>query len=150
MSADNTQNQSSKYPLERIAGLRPFQPGQSGNPGGMPRGTPKVSVAYARLLALTPAELEAFEPSNVAEQLALARIRAAEGEDKPYNTAEITDRTEGKAPQRIEHANVSDSERMIIRLQERFLARTGIELSREDAIARLADLEPTLAAQLAG
>lgn len=147
---DNGQKHRSDYPPSRIRGLLPaWQPGQSGNPGGMPKGTPKVSVAYAKLLALDPTELADYQPATVAEDIALARIVAARGKRGLADTAEITDRTEGKAPQRIEHANVSDSERMIIRLQERFLARTGIELSREDAIARLTDLEPTLAVQLA-
>lgn len=117
----------------------------TGNPGGNYRGTPKVSNAYARLLAMTPAELESFQPANVAESIALSRIQAAQGEDKPYNTAEITDRTEGKAKQVLEVNTGLEHERMIIRLQERFLARTGIELSRDEAVARLAEIDPTFA-----
>ena len=135
--------------------LRPaWQPGVSPNPGGRPKGTPQISVCYARLLALSAEDLDAFVPSNVAESIALARVRDAQQRDGNAtiglkNAAEITDRTEGKAPQRIEHSSNLESERMIIRLQERFLARTGIELTRADAIARLIELEPALAGQLA-
>ena len=129
----------------------PWKPGQSGNPGGMPRGTPKVSVAYAKLLALSAEELAKFEPSTVAEMAALKQVRATIDGTPSLKALpslqEITDRTEGKAKQVIEHANL-EAERIVIRLQERFLARTGIELTRGEAIARLAELDPALAAQL--
>ena len=125
-----------------------WQPGQSGNPGGMPKGTPKVSVAYQKLLALSAAELATFEPATVAESIALARIKAAQTIKGLPDTAEITDRTEGKAPQTIQVTSNVESERIIIRVQERFLARTGIELSRSDAIERLREIDPQLAAQL--
>jgi hypothetical protein len=40
-SADTTSNtlKSSKYPPERLAGLRPVQPGQVLNPAGRPKGS---------------------------------------------------------------------------------------------------------------
>ena len=37
MSTFNTEEQS-KYPPSRLAGLTPFRPGQSGNPGGQQKG----------------------------------------------------------------------------------------------------------------
>jgi hypothetical protein len=148
MSADNTQQQS-KYPPNRIAGLVHFKPGQSGNPGGLPRGTPKVSVAYQKLLALSSEELANFKPANVAEAIAYRQIGAAIYGPQPLpSTIEITDRTEGKAQQRIEHVDVSEAERLLIRVQERFLAQTGVELSREEAIERLCAIKPELAGQL--
>ena len=156
MSADAGEiGQKHRMHPNSLMNLRPaWEPGKgSPNPGGYPKGTPKVSVAYARLLALPAAELATYEPATVAEAIALKQIRAATEDKTPAFRAlpsaiEITDRTEGKAQQRIEHTSGLESERMIIRLQERFLARTGIELSRADAVARLVDLDPTLAGQL--
>src|SRR5215470_6117866 len=43
---------------DRVAGLvyirshKPSKPGESGNPGGLPRGTPRLSTAYQKLLAV--------------------------------------------------------------------------------------------------
>ena len=80
-----------------------FKPGQSGNPGGLPKGTPKMSVAYMKLLALSPDELKSFKPKNVAEEIALKQVRAACKSSKALaSVKEITDRTEGKVPQRVE------------------------------------------------
>ncbi len=72
-----------------------FKPGQSGNPGGMPKGTPKVSVALMKLLAGNPGEH--FTPSSRAEQIAWALInKAATGDVQAIR--EVSDRTEGKSP----------------------------------------------------
>jgi len=148
MSAKNTQKQS-KYPPNRIAGLVPFKPGQSGNPGGLPQGTPKVSVAYQKLLALSAEQLANFKPATVAEAIAYRQIGSAVfGAQALPSAIEITDRTEGKAPQTIKHEDVSEIERLLIRVQERFLAQTGVELSREEAIERLCAVKPELAGQL--
>lgn len=135
-----------------LMNLRPaWQPGVSPNPGGVRKGTVFVSECYKRLMSLPLEQLEAFVPSNAAEVAALKQVRATM--DAPSLVAlpslrEITDRTEGRAKQVIEHANNLEAERIVIRLQERFLARTGIELTRGEAIARLAELDPALAAQL--
>lgn len=149
MSADSGEiTQGHRINPNSLLNLRPFQPGVSGNPGGMPKGTPRISDAYRRLIAMSSAELAEFKPANGAEEIALARFNKAKTDRGLPDTAEITDRLEGKAPQRFEHSNVDERERIIIRLQERFLARTGVELSRSEAVARLAELDPTLAAQL--
>lgn len=88
------------------ANLKSWKPGQSGNPGGVKKGTVFVSEVYKRLLALPLDELEAFVPSNAAEVAALNQVRATM-EAVPLvalpSLREITDRTEGKAPQRVEH-----------------------------------------------
>lgn len=128
-----------------------FQKGKSGNPGGLPKGTPKISAAYARLLALTPEELKEFKPANTAEELALKQIRAALM-GKPQATLnavkEITDRTEGKARQPLELKNTSEVEQLIIRVQQRILASTGREVTREEAIERIVAYRPELASTL--
>lgn len=78
-----------------------FQKGRSGNPGGLPQGTAKISVAYLNLLALTPAEIEGYEPRNAAEKIALEHIRQAMTDPEKRTAAikEIIERTEGKVEQ---------------------------------------------------
>ena len=150
MSADSpASTQKHLIHPNSLANLRPvpWKPGQSGNPGGNYRHTPKVSNAYARLLAMSPEQIESFVPSNGAEEIALARYKQAKTKRGLKDAIEVTDRTEGKAAATI-RIESDESERLIIRLQERFLARTGIELSRSDAIARLTDLDPSFAGQL--
>jgi len=52
-------------PNSRAALVRTqFKPGQSGNPGGSPKNTPRVDVAYKKLLAMTPEELAVWKPCN--------------------------------------------------------------------------------------
>jgi hypothetical protein len=129
-----------------------FQKGKSGNLGGLPKGTPKISAAYARLLTLSPEELRTFQPSNVAEELALEQIRTAQA-GKPSETLraikEVTGRTEGKARQPLELKNTSELERLIIRVQERVWASTGREVTREEAIERIVAYRPEFASVLA-
>ena len=95
-----------------LQNLRPFQPGQSGNPGGLPKGTPKVSVAYMHLLKLSPEEFQAFKPKTTAEAIAYRQIYTAiYGYDALPAAKEICDRTEGKARQAIDVSNVTDIEK---------------------------------------
>jgi hypothetical protein len=85
-----------------------FKPGQSGNPGGLPKGTPKVKVALLNLLGLSPDELVKFKPATVAEALALKQVNRALGSgdvqvrDSILATEKIADRTEGKATEHKE------------------------------------------------
>ena len=86
-----------------LANLKPaWQPGQSGNPGGNYKNTPKISNAYDRLLAMTPSEIAEYEPKNVAEEIALRQVQAARRSANALQSVkEITDRTEGKAKQNM-------------------------------------------------
>jgi hypothetical protein len=80
-----------------------FRNGQSGNPGGNYRNTPKLSNAYHKLLAFNEDELNAYVPENAAEIIALRVIgEAIIGDVKQLVAAvkKIADRTEGKALQR--------------------------------------------------
>jgi hypothetical protein len=52
-----------------------FKPGQSGNPGGLPKGTPKSSLALVRLLRSNPGEV--FPPKSRAEEIAYALYQKA-------------------------------------------------------------------------
>jgi hypothetical protein len=98
---------------------------------------------------MTPKELEDFEPSNGAEIIAWGQFNTARY-GKPSASLgaarEVTDRTEGKARQTVRVDNTSDLEKLVIRVQERALAQLGLEVSREEAIARIVAYRPELAA----
>lgn len=52
-------------------------------------------------MRMTPAELEEFKPETVAQEIALTRLKQARKGEGLNDAKEITDRTEGKAPQFI-------------------------------------------------
>ena len=127
---------------------RRYQPGQSGNPGGNHRRTPKVSHAYARLLAMTAAELEAFVPANGAEILAWEQFKSAmlgAPKDSLAAAKEITDRVEGKAKAVIETTKAGDELELLVgRIQERVRAATGQEMTRAEVIERIRAFRPEM------
>ena len=69
-------------------GLRPWKPGQSGNPSGRPKSKP-----------ITDALLAAVDPKAFAEKLVSLAMR---GDIRAIS--EVLDRIEGKAQQSIEHS----------------------------------------------
>jgi hypothetical protein len=98
---ETTKKKRSGKPFEK-GNQYAFKPGQSGNPGGLPKGTPKVKVALMDLLALEPEKFKTFQPETVAEELAFKQVSRALGwNDTPVKdainaTEKIADRTEGK------------------------------------------------------
>jgi hypothetical protein len=78
-----------------------FMPGQSGNPGGRPKGTVKLSTCYERSLARPYPDDP--EGRTYAQVIADKAVELAAKGDIPA-IKEVTDRTEGKAPQRVEVA----------------------------------------------
>lgn len=58
-----------------------------------------ISYNYNKLMRMTADEFEAFSPNTQAEKIAKARILASI--DSLNDAKEVTDRTEGKAPQFI-------------------------------------------------
>ena len=74
---------------QRVRG-RPFQPGQSGNPGGRPK-KKILTSAIERFLEAHPTEADAIAKAMV-EQAKAGNVQAFR---------EMTDRTEGKVPVRI-------------------------------------------------
>jgi hypothetical protein len=106
-------HEAKKIPEEqgtRVGYKRPplhtrFSKGMSGNPGGVKKGTVFISEAYKRMLAMSPEELKKYKPKNVAEQIAIEQVRNAGGDGMEQLSLqaakEITDRTEGKAPQTV-------------------------------------------------
>jgi hypothetical protein len=101
-------------PNSRAALVRTqFKPGQSGNPGGMPKGTPRVDAAYRRLLAMTPEELAVWEPRNGAEILAAEQFKRAcnPSAKQTLNYAErITDRTDGPVVRKVQKEDITQLE----------------------------------------
>ena len=71
-----------------------FQPGTSGNPGGLPRGTARLSTAYRKLLDTEWGTEPRIE--TIADQIALGVIEKAMNGDVRA-ASEIADRTEGRA-----------------------------------------------------
>lgn len=88
-----------KYPASRKRGLKLFQPGQSGNPGGRPK-SKLLSEAYKAILE-TEITRGKDKGKTVAE--AIAGVMATESRNGKVNAAaEIADRVEGKPRQAYE------------------------------------------------
>lgn len=94
-------------------GVVPPKDRQFGAKNGNPRSNGRwkkedsLSYQYNLLLRMTPAEFEKYQKSpelTMAQKIAIQRIKDSLDDDSRalYNTAEITDRTEGKAKQAIE------------------------------------------------
>ena len=109
--------------------LKPFQPGQSGNPSGRPKGSVSMTAILRRKLA----EAEAAS--------AVAIVDAMIAEAKGGNLraiAVILDRLEGKVPDQVEVRNTPpeiDSEVMAV-------AETKLRQWREKMAAELAAVMP--------
>jgi len=85
--------------------LRPWQPGQSGNPGGRPKRKP-LTDAYAALLdkPIPPdmaRQLRISEASTYAEVVAMALLKEAV-KGKVNAAAELADRVEGRVMERVQ------------------------------------------------
>lgn len=78
------------------------------NPGGWNK-EESISYQYNRIMRMSPDELEMFVPETVAQKIALQRITAAMTLAGLNDTKEITDRTEGKAPQSVDIRNPDGS-----------------------------------------
>lgn len=117
-----------------------FKPGQSGNPGGLPKGTPKVSIALMRLLATEATST--FEPKTRAEQIAKALFDKAVGGDVGA-IRELSDRTEGKSPATVTmnkgDARAEHYRRIAMEMADRY----GKPL--DEVVRDLVELEPEAA-----
>ena len=85
--------------------LKPFKPGQSGNPAGRPKGVPNTKTRLQRILNLieehknpVTGELEKF---TVAELLDMQQvIKARKGDTRAYQI--LIDRLEGRPQQSVD------------------------------------------------
>lgn len=101
-----------------------FQPGQSGNVGGVRKGTVFLSEVYKRFLTMD--NLESYVPKNAAEEIGLDLFARARGknskEDALAAAKEIADRTEGRPRQAIDaQVNVSVDIAVVIAEARRLL-----------------------------
>ena len=81
-----------------------FKPGVSGNPGGVRKGTVFVSERMKYLQSLPLEEFAAYEPQTVADEIAKTRVENARSAKVRglAETKELLDRTEGKAPVKVD------------------------------------------------
>lgn len=86
---------SAESRAKQLAGLKPFKPGQSGNPSGRPKKTPITSI-YEKIFD-DPANLEKIEKSILATILA-GRMGSV------LTLKEAAERLEGKVKQGMEHS----------------------------------------------
>jgi hypothetical protein len=114
-----------------------FKPGQSGNPGGLPKGTPKVSVALMKLLRSDPDEV--FKPKSRAEQIAFALFQKAVTGDVSV-IKELSDRTEGKSPATM-NVNAGDKAHAYRSLAEKLAAQ--YEKPLEEVVCDIIEREPS-------
>lgn len=84
---------------------------QNRNPGGWDR-TQSISYQYNRIGRMSDEELNAFVPENQFQQIALQRVKSAKGKLGLNDAKEITDRTEGKAPQFIGVGDKDDYDKL--------------------------------------
>lgn len=111
--------------------------GTSGNPGGKPRGAPRVSNGILRILKCAPDEI--FKPQNQADVLALRLFESAQQGDT-WATREILDRTEGKVSQSLAiTAQQLPTSEIVEKLVEAF-AQVGVdELQTRKVLLMLAE-----------
>lgn len=95
MPTKKSTGNSEKNREKRLANLKPFKPGQSGNPSGRPKKTPITSI-YEKIFD-DPANLEKIEESILATILA-GRMGSV------LTLKEAAERLEGKVKQGMEHS----------------------------------------------
>lgn len=79
--------------------LRPFKKGESGNPGGLPKGTAKIGPALLRFMAMPLRIFYNYKPRSVAEEIAKNLLVMAMSDRASVALRaikEVANRTEGK------------------------------------------------------
>lgn len=106
-----------------------FLPGQSGNPGGRPKGSIKMSTVFNRSLArLVPNDPEG---RNYAQKIADTVVElAASGDVRAMK--EVADRTEGRPGQMIIENRTGITLEEVRELMDRFARRRIGDLSPEE------------------
>jgi predicted acylesterase/phospholipase RssA len=124
---------------KRLANLRPFQPGQSGNPKGRPKSI-TLSEAYRKMLAA----VDETDPEKRTHAEVLAEQMYAKAKTGDVSALkEIADRVEGKARQTValtleKREQLEQAIAGIMRDAE----TAGEPCSREEAIAALSIFRP--------
>ena len=91
--------------------MPPWQPGQSGNPGGMPKGYVSFHDAYVRISTLPPGQIETIAEGgfpdgwrharSVQYQVAARAYLKMLKESTPALLDHVADRSDGKVPQTV-------------------------------------------------
>ena len=120
-----------------------FKTGQSGNPGGLPKGTPKVSIALMKLLA--GKDIDKYEPVTRAERLAWSLYtKASVGDVQALK--EVMDRLEGKTPSTIhvdrDDARAARYQKLVDELAAKY------NKPRDQVVADVIEMEPEAAGWL--
>lgn len=86
-----------------LANLKPFKPGQSGNPNGTPKVHAQLKRHIDKYLSKTPAQLKKLNKDKLkaAELVALRLVMDAIG-GKWQQTKELLERYEGKVADKVE------------------------------------------------
>jgi len=146
-STHQIHTESDSIAEKKLGGItgKGFMPGQSGNPGGRPKGSVKISSCYELSLARPfPEDPQGRTYAQVIADRAVGL--AAEGRIDAIR--EVTDRTEGRSKQTIDF-NRADLRRELLR-------RTVDDLStkygkpREEVMSDFTDLDPTASEFLMG
>jgi hypothetical protein len=133
MQRENSDKKSAQD--KRLANLKPFQKGQSGNPLGRTK-----SAAYPQALRrmMNEVDPEDAQGRTYAEVLAETAIRKAKTDIRYL--AHVADRVYGKSRQLIT-LNVQQKEKYE-RVVEGVMGETGC--SREEAVRTLSNIEPEI------
>lgn len=137
------QRKNSEGRKRSLANLRPFKPGQSGNPNGRPKST-TVSDALRQALKGVDSRDGRTLAQVVAEELIALATKGRGGHIKIRAIQEIVDRVEGKPRQSVEvFVPKSEIDRYEAMINEYLQAAKdqGIELTREQAINYLASAD---------
>ncbi len=133
------QRNNSEEPDKRLANLKPFQPGQSGNPKGRPKSI-TLSEAYRKMLAA----MDETDPQGRTRAEVLAEQMYSKAKTGDVGALkEIADRVEGKARQTIA-LSVEKREQLEQAISGimRDAEQAGDACTREDAIAALSLFRP--------
>jgi hypothetical protein len=123
----------------KMANLKPWKPGQSGNPRGRPKTRTLSEELRARLKEQYPGRSDATYGRMVAHKLVDLAI---DGEIAAIR--EVFDRTEGK-PKQVVDVNVEERKREMV---EDAIARLieEAQVSRDEAIEQLIAIAPEMSA----
>lgn len=91
---------------------------ENGNPSARGRWNKEGSISYNynKIMRMSDEELAKFKPTTQAEKIALMRVQQAAKDLGLADAKEISDRTEGKAPQFIGTGDKEDYNDMFERL----------------------------------
>lgn len=91
--------------MSRTDNLTPFEPGESGNPAGRPKGTKNLSTILREMLEL---EIEEDGVKITQKDAIIKKLIKQSTAGNLRAIQEVFDRTEGKAKQEFKIDNVSD------------------------------------------